>query len=590
MRANTVVTGACALALAGVLAMWMATPAAPTRAKAVPTLPSTDFAIRGARVFDGEKVFDRVNVIVRAGLVTAVVADAPIDASLQVVDGAGMTLLPGLIDAHVHAFGDARRDALRAGVTTVIDQFGDWQLLAEARKGRESMARTDQADLWGAGTLATAEGGHGTQFGMLVPTLSTPAESPTWVADRIGEGSDFIKIVREDAKLYRRLQPLPTLDRATAAAVISEAHAQSRKAVMHVSTREHAHQAFADGVDGIVHMFQDAPADPALVELVRRRGGFVVATLAVIDGIEGLARTRASEAGASAPSSALLGNARNSVRAFQSAGVPILAGSDAPNFGLAHGPALHAELDQLAAAGLTPVQALVAATSAPATAFGIDGRGRIRRGARADLLLVRGDATRDLAAVHDIVGVWKNGYAVSRERVGGETVPNLAGAPLSDFERDTSSRYGLGWDVSTDRVMGGKSNATVARRSGGAGGSAGSLRVEGTVAAGFAYPWAGALFSPGKAAMQAVDYSSRRELRFRVRGDGRRYAAMLLSGGPTGGAPPMHAFETGAEWREVRVPLAAFAGADTARVWGIGFNAGPPTGDFWFELDDVVVE
>lgn len=579
---------ACGLALVAVLATWVAAPTASNREDAA-SLPSGDFAIRDVRVFDGERVLERSTVVVRSGRVVSSGAGVAPDSSLPVVDGKGMTLLPGLIDAHVHAFGEARRNALRAGVTTMVDQFGDWSLLAAARRDRELLARTDAADQWGAGTLATADGGHGTQFGMAVPTLDGPEDAAPWVKARIGEGSDFIKIVREDAKLYRRPNPLPTLDRATAAAVIDAAHAQGRKAVMHVSTREHAREAFADGVDGIVHLFRDAPADEQFVDLVKHRHGFVVATLAVIAGIENLARERWNGGNASREPT-LLRDAGTSVRMLQAAGVPILAGSDAPNFGLAHGAALHAELDQLVAAGLTPVQALVAATSAPAAAFDIPERGRIAPGMRADLLLVRGDPTIDIKATRVIVAVWKNGFAVDRAECSGEHVPDLKGQAISDFESDAKSRYGSGWAASADRVMGGKSQAQIARVASGAHGSAGALRVEGNIAAGFAYPWAGTMFSPGPAPMRTVDYSGHRELRFKVRGDGRSLQAMLLTGSVGGSVPPSREFETGPEWREVRLPLDSFARADLARVWGIGFNASSAAGTFWFELDDVFVE
>lgn len=611
MRASSFLIAGSATALIVLLA-WNFRAAAPPVRSAPAVMPSGDFVIRAVRVFDGGRVHERADVVVRAGRIVSLATDAGIDPSLPVVEGEGLTLLPGLIDAHVHAFGDARRDALREGVTTLVDQFGDWKLLAAARAERESLLRTDQADLWGAGTLATADGGHGTQFGLPVPPLGGPEQAGAWVNARLAEGSDFIKIVREDAKLYRPARPLPTLDRATAAAAIRAAHAQGRKAVMHVSTREHAREAFEDGVDGIVHVFHDAPADTALVDLLRERRGFVVATLAVIDGSENLAAARAASAQAATavppPPPSRLRDARTSVRALNAAGVPILAGSDAPNLGLRQGAALHAELAHLVAAGLTPTQALIAATSAPASAFGIPERGRITAGARADLLLVRGDPSRDIHATRDIVGVWKNGFVIDRERAAGVAVPDLKGEPVSDFERDLGSRYGAGWSASSDRMMGGKSTARIARSTSGARGSAGAsgaqgsagasgaqgsagaLRVEGAIAAGFAHPWAGATFSPGPAAMRAVDYSQHRELRLRVRGDGRRYQAMLLSGSGAGGAPPSQAFETGADWREVRMPLSDFKGADLKRVWGIGFSATAPAGAFWFELDDVAIE
>lgn len=75
--------------------------------------------------------------------------------------------------------------------------------------------------------------------------------------------------------------------------------------------------------------------------------------------------------------------------------------------------------DQTVRAGLTPVQALTAATSAPARAFGLTDRGRISPGLRADLLLVDGDPTTDILASRRIVMLWKRGSRVDRFRYEG---------------------------------------------------------------------------------------------------------------------------------------------------------------------------
>ena len=88
--------------------------------------------------------------------------------------------------------------------------------------------------------------------------------------------------------------------------------------------------------------------------------------------------------------------------------------SDAPAPSLVHGLSLHRELELLVCSGLTPLEALVAATSEPARAFGFHDRGRIAVGKRADLLLINGDPTVNITATRDIVGVWKLGVRYSR--------------------------------------------------------------------------------------------------------------------------------------------------------------------------------
>jgi len=106
------------------------------------------------------------------------------------------------------------------------------------------------------------------------------------------------------------------------------------------------------------------------------------------------------------------------VMALHKAGVDILAGSDVSEplpilGGLAHGASLHHELQLLVAAGLTPIEALKSATSVPARRFGLIDRGRIVPGARADLLLVNGDPTTNVADTLSIQCTWRRGVMLN---------------------------------------------------------------------------------------------------------------------------------------------------------------------------------
>ena len=109
---------------------------------------------------------------------------------------------------------------------------------------------------------------------------------------------------------------------------------------------------------------------------------------------------------------------REAIRQLARRGVPVLAGTDAPSPPQTYGAAVHGELELLVGAGLTPVQALTAATSAPARAFRLADRGRVAPGLRADLVLVNGDPTTDVRATRRIVDVWKRGGKVERVRYG----------------------------------------------------------------------------------------------------------------------------------------------------------------------------
>jgi imidazolonepropionase-like amidohydrolase len=559
-------------------------------------------------VFDGEKVWPRADVRVVDGKIEAIGASLDVPADLERIDASGKTLLPGLIDAHVHTWGEARRDALRFGVTTMLDQFSDHRQLADAKRERESVDATERADLWSAGTLATAAGGHGTQFGLDVPTLARPEEAAPWVAARRREGSDWIKLVREDLRTFTGKAQLPTLDDATAAAVIAAAHDAGLRAVVHASSREHAYASLRAGADGLVHGFEDELADDAFIALARERDTFVIATLTVVAGMSGerasvlddariapwldggQKQTLTAAFGFGTPDPGLIERARENVRRLHAAGVTILAGSDAPNPNTAHGAALHEELAQLVRAGLTNEEALIAATSAPADAFGLTDRGRIATGRRADLVLVNGNPLDDIRATRGIATIWKNGRRVARDL-------DVPAAASERWNAGTIGRFdaaaldagaGAGWSPTTDRIAGGASDVSLSFVAPGADGSAHALRVTGTIAPGSAWPWSGVMYGPGRAMMQAVDGSGLAEIVFQVRGDGREYSVLLFSGAQRS-RPAMQTFVAGPAWQEVRIPFASFPGIDPTQIRAIGFTAGAPLGAFALELDAVEI-
>jgi imidazolonepropionase-like amidohydrolase len=214
--------------------------------------------------------------------------------------------------------------------------------------------------------------------------------------------------------------------------LVAAAHDEGILAVAHVGVLADAEMALAAGADGLVHLWVDQPPSPGTARRMAEAGMFVVPTLAVLESIPG--RAGGATLIADARTGPLLDPqaVRNleaefaawpdwydtvieSLQALHRAGVAILAGSDAPNPGTTHGASLHRELELLVAAGLTPAEALRAATSAPADGFRIDDRGRIRPGARADLVLVEGDPTADIMATRAIRAVWKRGVRFDHE-------------------------------------------------------------------------------------------------------------------------------------------------------------------------------
>jgi len=590
------------------------------------------FVVRGARVFDGTRMLGFADVLVSGAKIAAVGRDLAVPPGTEVVAGAGRTLLPGLIDAHAHSLGDTLRDALVFGVTTELDMFADPRWAAKVKADQGAGGRLDEADLRSAGTVATVPGGHGTEYGFPIPTLTRPEEAQAWVDARIAEGSDYIKIIVEDGKVLGR--SFPTLDRATVAALVAAAHRRGKLAVVHATTLAAARAAIDAGADGLEHLFVDQLPDPGFGRFVAAHHAFVVPTLSVLKDVAGegaggalvrdprlapyIEPDNAANLELRYPErpgkKAIYAPAPAAVRQLAAAGARILAGTDAPNSGTAHGASLHGELQLLVEAGLTPTAALAAATAAPAAAFRLADRGRIAPGLRADLVLVEGDPTADILQTRAIVQVWKLGVAADRDAFRAE----VAGASA------VKAAFGRGWSASNDRIVGGTSTATLAvvddAPPGAAAAPAGAppagatapaadatsappgpaamavpapagqaIAVTGKIAAGGFFAWAGASLSPGDAPFAVVDLSARKGLRFWARGDGRGYQVMVFSQSH-GRMPLSQTFTAGPAWKDLAFPWSSFSGYDGHDVQAVVFAAVLPPGPYAFRLAGVRLE
>ncbi|MDI5975702.1 amidohydrolase family protein [Amycolatopsis magusensis] len=407
-------------------------------------------AIANARIFDGEQVLDQHCVLIEGGSIVGITGVAPSDAS--VVDAAGATLLPGLIDSHVHTSEEGLRDALLFGVTTELEMQGGFDA-----EGRKAIAgRDDLADVRSAGFGLTAPGGHPSE---LVPEdgppgdgadgppegesganpaaseVTTPEEAVRAVRTRVDGGSDFIKFMIEDGHVLGA-PDLPMMSDATVRAGVLETRRLGKLAVAHTLTVAATEQALAAGMNGLAHLFIDRPHTREIVEAVVRSGAFVTPCLCLNASIMG--RTGAELAADPRVGPRLgpewLATLNGSLNrypqgdfdavlatagALHAAGVDLLVGTDVsvawPELGgMAHGASVHHEMQLLVKAGLTPIAALRAATSVPARRFGLTDRGRIAPGARADLVLVGGDPTTNISDSLSIKEVWRRGVRLAR--------------------------------------------------------------------------------------------------------------------------------------------------------------------------------
>ena len=387
--------------------------------------------IKGAKVFDGRWVLEADTVIIEGSTITAVGRGLP--ARGTVIDGAGATLLPGLIDSHTHTSVASLRDALLFGVTTELEMGGNWQ--PETRK--QAAANDGIADFRTSYNGVTPPGGHPAELlppGRTGPSSATPAEARKYVDSIVAGGADYIKILVEEGTVFGH-PGLPQLSDAIIEEVVSAAHDHGRMAIAHALTLSTAERVVRAGVDGLAHIFIDRPHTAAIVQLIARCQTFVTPCLTLNASIMGgngkaladdprvaskLSPTwrNSLSGGMDTWRKASFQSVLGTVAALHNAGVDILAGTDAsvpaPGLGgLAHGASLHDELRLLVRAGLTPVEALRAATSTPARRFDLRDRGRIAPGLRADLVLVAGDPTTNIADTLSIKKVWKRGIEVS---------------------------------------------------------------------------------------------------------------------------------------------------------------------------------
>lgn len=385
-------------------------------------------------VFTGTRMLRSQSVLVTDGVIAAIGDSLTAPTETIHCDGRGKTLLPGLIDSHTHILGPALVNALRFGVTTELDMANSLSLLRPAFDAQQDLD-CPVADLRSAGAAATVPGGHGTEYIPGVPTLTEPAEAPAFVAARQAEGSSYLKIHYEDGQITSQLagHPVPVISLPTLTALATAARAAGMLSLVHVGTQRAAREAITAGISGLAHIFFDERPDPDFGQFAADHGVFIVATLTTIELTAGgseIAELADDPAlaphlptadrrllqrhrdGAAPQLPVHLDYAQAAVRAAARAGVPILAGTDAV---LAlHGSGMHRELQLLVDAGLSPSQALTAATATPAEVFGLSDRGRIEPGLRADLVLVQGDPSQHIRASRQIELVVKRGRIIDR--------------------------------------------------------------------------------------------------------------------------------------------------------------------------------
>jgi imidazolonepropionase-like amidohydrolase len=403
--------------------------------------------LRNVRVFDAPRAAlleGLRDVFVRDGRIAAVEPPGRPAADVRELDGAGGTLLPGLVDAHTHTgsspdppgrlalpdVADTLAAFLYAGVTTVLD-LGNLSPAVFRERARVATGARLGPRLYAAGPVFTAPGGHPAEMlraalpwylrWYVLPRatreVATPEEAQRAVAALLPERPDVLKLAIDAGT-----GDVPRLAPATIAAVTTAGHAMGVRSIAHIGNSAEAVDALRGGVDALAHApWREELSEEAVGVMAAARVPVVV-TLAVWEAIEALgtgrtdllpierevarptllaallsppaARDPALEASLGAIVAAHDAR-RRTVARLRAAGVPILAGSDACNPGDLPGAGLHLELAKLVQAGLAPGEALRAATWENARFLAGEAAdfGEIAAGERADLLLVEGDPT-----------------------------------------------------------------------------------------------------------------------------------------------------------------------------------------------------
>ncbi|HEY6479702.1 MAG TPA: amidohydrolase family protein [Streptosporangiaceae bacterium] len=353
-------------------------------------------AVTNVRVFDGRQLLPPATVVIEGARIGSDPAGA------RMIDGEGGVLLPGLIDAHVHLHGRHTLEQLaRFGVTTALDMACAPPELVNSLRGAHGLT-----DIRSAGTPAIAPGSPHSHIPVIGQRglISGAPQARPFVAERVAEGSDYIKIVVGT--------PAPSHDQATLDALAEAAREHGKLSVAHASSCAAVAMAQRARVSVLTHVPLDKALDQAAADRAVADGTVVIPTLAMMEGI----------VRQSAPPGRDYAAARASVTVLYQAGVPILAGTDANAEAggpavISHGSSLHHELELLVDAGLTTVDALRAATSRPARYFGLGDRGVVEPGRRADLLLIDADPLRDIKATQAIRRVWCGGTPVRLEGI-----------------------------------------------------------------------------------------------------------------------------------------------------------------------------
>ena len=383
-------------------------------------------ALRAAWLFDGtDTTLQPDPVVVFEGATIVSVGSGPLPPDVEVVDLGEATLMPGLVDTHVHLAFDASFDpvtglanrsddevlasmrraggvALAGGVTTVRD-LGDRGYLSLGLRGDEEMPT-----VLAAGPPITTAGGHCHFLGGVAPVGEEGVRAA--VRQHVDRGVDVIKIMATGGQMTPGShQHLAQFSADELRAAVDEAHRWGLPITAHAHGTAGIVNAVAAGVDGLEHASfwsEDGVDDPGdLIQVIAERGIVVGATVGMVP-----------VPGAVPPPAILqrLPSILANTRRMRQQGVREVAATDAGIAPVKPHDALRYAVPQLMAFGMSPAEVLRTVTSVAAEVLGLaDRKGRIAVGHDADMLAVAGDPLSQPEALSRIEAVYSRGRLVS---------------------------------------------------------------------------------------------------------------------------------------------------------------------------------
>lgn len=578
-------------------------------------------AITGATVVDGTGAQPRkTTVVFETGRIVSVGGEVP--GGARVIPAEGYTLTPGFFDLHTHLpysavsglrgdWGKVLNAYLAAGVTTAVD-FGTYPETFEPMRRllRDGVVRGPRLHL--AARITTplghgAEGGRGDFFSLEVQTAAEAREAARrWLAYQ----PDAIKVFT-DGWRYGFAPDMTSMEESALAAIVKEAHASGVEVLTHTVTLEKAKEAARAGVDVIAHGIGNARADMDLIEIMKKNRTTYAPTLAVYEDASGplhpLLRSLLEPAALKIldavpnrerrPSKArqtrwdhLMAN----TRILRDSGVQIATGTDAGVTGAMHGYSTLREMELLVQGGLTPLEALTAATGVAARAIKVDAeRGTIEPGKLADLVLIKGTPHERISDVMNVERVFLNGSEIDRPKLlaaiadpGITPIPARRATSWIDDMESTDGRTRLG-TLRVNSTDSGNDHSKMIFGTTFRDATNHALTIQAQMS-GKARPHASVWFPLSRGGVEPVDASGFQGVQFEARGDG-EYRVQLQARPIRGYTDPSAQFTAGPAWKVIKVPFASFKPAAPLKelqVVEVELSRGPGK-QAWLELDNL---